>query len=150
MTVAADPSGSKGGSGNPKRKVGIGRVVAVCVGRVRGGPKRSVGQAQLNKNFGLSGDADVGPDSRQVALLDVKDAPAGPKAAWGSLGENLVVEGLPLRDYTLGTKIRIGDVLLELTGLEMVGPLVTAKVCLAGIVTEGDQLVVESEPLRLV
>jgi MOSC domain-containing protein YiiM len=83
-------------------------------------------------------------------LLDVKDAPAGPKAAWGSLGENLVVEGLPLRDYTLGTKIRIGDVLLELTGLEMVGPLVTAKVCLAGIVTEGDQLVVESEPLRLV
>ena len=134
----------------PRDKAGIGRLLAVCAGRVRFGPKRPVGQAQLNKNFGVSGDADVGSDSRQVALLDLRDAPEGAGNPWGSLGENLVVEGLPLRDYPIGTTIRIGDALLELTGPETFGPLVTAKVRLAGIVTEGDQLVVESEPLRLV
>ncbi|MDR2456053.1 MAG: hypothetical protein LBE49_05600 [Deltaproteobacteria bacterium] len=130
---------------------GLGRIVAVCVGRLRGGPKRPVGQAQLAKNFGLSGDADTGPASRQVALLDVRDAPAGAVGPpWGSMGENLVLEGLPLRDYPAGTKMRIGDALLELGGSAEGGPMVCAKVLLAGIVTEGDQASIESLPLRLV
>ena len=134
-----------------------GRVVAVCAGRVRGGPKRSVGQGQLTKNFGLSGDADVGPDSRQVGLLDLRDAPEGGGPPWGASGENLVVEGLSLRDLPIGATLRIGDALLEISGpaepapfsAERLAPasIIAAKVRLAGIVTEGDQVEVETLPL---
>jgi hypothetical protein len=106
-----------------------------------------VGQAQLAKNFGLSGDADTGPLSRQLALLDLARLPAGAAGQpFGSLGENLVAEGLDLAALPPGTTLRIGDALLELAGPLEGGPLVAAKVRLGGIVTEGDQLVVESVP----
>jgi hypothetical protein len=129
---------------------GFGRLLAVCAGRQKGGPKRSVGQAQLARGFGLSGDADAGPGGRQLALLDPAaldpgQAP-GPGSSWGSLGENLVIEGLDLRALPPGTRLRIGDALVELTGPEPGGPLVTARVRLAGIVTAGDQVAVESRP----
>ncbi|MDR1546841.1 MAG: hypothetical protein LBU12_09090 [Deltaproteobacteria bacterium] len=122
------------------------RIIAVCVGDVKGGAKRRVGQAQLAKNFGLSGDADVGPHGRQLALLDQADfaARGEPAAAYGAGGENLVIEGLDLRQLKPGTKLRSGDALMEL--VELLGPerlLYRAKALLAGIVTEGDQIYVE-------
>lgn len=128
-----------------------GRVVAVCVGDRRGGPKRPVGQAQLAKNFGLSGDADTGPSSRQVALLDRRRlAPGAASGPFGALGENLVVDGLDLGALAPGATVRIGDALLEMTGPVPDGPLFSAKVRLPGIVTEGDQIFVESPAPRTV
>jgi MOSC domain-containing protein YiiM len=106
-----------------------------------------VGQAQIAKNFGLSGDADVGPHARQLALLDLDDfsalAVADPTAWYGSSGENMVVEGLGLKNLRPGTRIRSGDALMELVGPEPGGRLFRARAILAGIVTEEDQILVE-------
>ncbi|MDR2442975.1 MAG: hypothetical protein LBE31_05585 [Deltaproteobacteria bacterium] len=124
------------------------RIVAVCVGDVKGGPKRRVGQAQLVKNFGLSGDADSGALGRQVSLLStgLKMAPVGEEQPPGSKGENLAVSGLDLASIKPGTTLRCGDALLEFVGPIEGTSLYQAKVRLAGIVTEGDQLVIEHVP----
>jgi hypothetical protein len=124
------------------------RIVAVCVGGAKGAPKRPVGQAQLVKNFGLSGDADTGPDARQVTLLDRAGYPArgeaNPPPRPGAFGENLLLDGLDLASLAPGTTLRAGDALLVLYGRIPGGPLYGARVRLAGIVTEGEQIVVET------
>ncbi|MDR1083989.1 MAG: hypothetical protein LBP22_03810 [Deltaproteobacteria bacterium] len=126
----------------PKDETG-GRILAVCAGRKIGEPKKSVGQAQLVRNFGLSGDCDAGPGS-QLYLLSQKDFLAlkeiNPALVYGASGENLAVT----MDLTLlppGTRLRSGDALLELTAVK--SPLCGARVILAGIVTEGDPILVE-------
>jgi hypothetical protein len=126
------------------------RITAVCVGDVKGGPKRRVGQAHVAKNFGLSGDADTGPRSRQVALLDLAEflsrSVHQPDLAYGHSGENLVVDGLDFRSLKPGATLRIGDALLEFVGPVAGSQLYQAKARLAGIVTEGDQIVIETNP----
>lgn len=125
-------------------KKAAGKILAVCAGRVIGQPKRSVGQGQLLKNFGLSGDCDTGPGSTQLVLLSQTGpiSPQGPKAAggYGSQGENLAIT-LDLSPFPPGTRLRSQDALIELTGRDP--PLYTARVILPGIVTEGDPIVVE-------
>jgi MOSC domain-containing protein YiiM len=128
-----------------------GRVLAVCISDRKGGPKRRIGQAQLIRNFGLSGDADAGPGNYQVILMDRRYIPFDPEGIkmppYGATGENLVIEGLDLHAMKAGTTLRCGDALLELVGpIVPPGPLFSAKVRLDGIITEDDQIEVEREP----
>jgi MOSC domain-containing protein YiiM len=124
-----------------KNDAQFGRIVAVCAGSQKGAPKRNVGQAQLAKNFGLSGDCDAGPGGHQLALIQRSAYAAdgdGPQK-YGALGENLVVEGIDLASLAPGSNLRSGDALMLLAGPDPAGgPLFHAKVLLAGIVTEGD------------
>ncbi|MDR0354726.1 MAG: hypothetical protein LBJ64_03190 [Deltaproteobacteria bacterium] len=128
----------------------MGQIVAICVGDLKGGPKRRVGQAQLARNFGLSGDADAGAHGRQVALLDEADylseRALDPNRSFGAAGENLVVSGLDLRALNKGATLRSGDALIEFVGPIAGGRLFEAKARLAGIITEGDQILVETNP----
>jgi MOSC domain-containing protein YiiM len=120
-----------------------GRILAVCAGRKIGEPKKSVGQAQLVRNFGLSGDCEAEPGG-QLYLLSQKDFLAlkriNPALIYGISGENLAVT-MDLTPLPPGTRLRSGDALLELTTVK--SPLYRARVILAGIVTEGDQILVE-------
>ncbi|MDR1607819.1 MAG: hypothetical protein LBT38_05345 [Deltaproteobacteria bacterium] len=118
-----------------------GRILSVSLSS-QPGPKRSVGQAQLVKNHGLNGDL----DSRNhfLTLLAETDFLAQkalkPDLKPGALGENLLVT-LTLNHLPLGQRLRSGDALLELT--ESLNPLFRARVILDGIVTEGDQIILE-------
>jgi MOSC domain-containing protein YiiM len=118
-----------------------GRLLAVCVSD-RPGPKRDVGQAQLVKNHGVNGDLDS--LAHFLTLLSEKDYLAlkaqQPDLIYGALGENLVVS-LELTHLRPGQRLRSGDALIELT--ERSEPLHRARVILNGIVTVGDQIVVE-------
>jgi MOSC domain-containing protein YiiM len=120
------------------------RVLAICAGRQKGQPKRNVGQGQLLKNFGLSGDCDTGPNSNQLLLVSLNDwtrqKDQKPDLVYGALGENLVVS-LDLTHLPSGTRLRSGDALMELTQADP--PFYAAKVILAGIVTEGDPIIIE-------
>jgi TatD DNase family protein len=119
-------------------------VAAVCAGRETGRPKKNIGQAQLLKNFGLSGDCDAGPAGPQLQLMSLGDFNLQkaelPHLLFGQLGENLVVT-LDLAHLSPGTRLRAGDALLELSSASP--PLYQAKVILPGIVTEGDTINVE-------
>lgn len=97
----------------------MGKVVAICTSAVRGVQKESCKQAQFDKDWGIRGDAHAGRWHRQVSLLPAEEIAAfnekGAGVQPGAFGENLVVEGIGLRRLPVGTLLRCGDVLLELT-----------------------------------
>ena len=97
----------------------MGKVLAVCTSERRGLQKENVGTARFVPNHGVEGDAHAGDWHRQVSLLDAEKIDAfrakGADVDFGAFGENLVVEGFDFRALPVGTLLRCGDVLLELT-----------------------------------
>jgi molybdenum cofactor synthesis domain-containing protein len=75
--------------------------------------------AVLRENHGIEGDAHAGNWHRQVSLLGLEKIEAfrakGADVEFGAFGENLVIEGFDFRHLPVGTRFRIGDVLLEMT-----------------------------------
>ena len=96
-----------------------GVIRAVCTSDVRGVPKRDVRSAYLELGWGLAGDAHGGDWHRQVSLLSydkVRDFNAqGAEVHHGDFGENLVVEGIDFRILPVGTRLRSGEAVLEIT-----------------------------------
>lgn len=97
------------------------RVVAVCISEKRGTKKTCIWQGQLEKNFGLVGDAHSGSSShRQVSLLAIESVrkmeEKGLKAVPGIFAENITTEGIELLSLKPGSKISVGDeAVLEIT-----------------------------------
>lgn len=97
----------------------MGKVIAVCTSPARGTAKQNVGQAVFRVGHGIEGDAHAGNWHRQVSLLSYDKVQAfnarGAAVTDGAFGENLLVEGFDFRALPVGTLLRCGDVLLELT-----------------------------------
>ena len=97
----------------------MGKIRAVCISEKKGTAKTSVGRAMAIQNFGLEGDAHAGNWHRQVSLLPYEEIEAfkaeGAKVQDGSFGENLITEGIKLRTLSVGTLLKINNVLLEVT-----------------------------------
>lgn len=96
-----------------------GRVVAVCTSVRTGVPKRPVDEGILRVNWGIEGDAHAGEWHRQVSLLAMesieKMRAAGLKVKPGSFAENITTEGLVLYELPIGTQMRLGTALAEVT-----------------------------------
>lgn len=97
----------------------MGKIRAVCISREKGTAKSSVGRALAIEDFGLENDAHAGKWHRQVSLLPYEEIEKfkaeGAPVTDGSFGENLITEGLKLRELPLGTRLRAGGALLEVT-----------------------------------
>ncbi|MDO4483291.1 MAG: molybdopterin-binding protein [Clostridia bacterium] len=97
----------------------MGKVMAVCMSTQVGTQKQNVGAAEFDVNHGLAGDAHAGTWHRQVSLLSADKIEEfnkrGANVVYGAFGENLVVEGMDFRALPVGTLLRCGDVLLEMT-----------------------------------
>lgn len=97
----------------------MGKVLAVCTSAVRGVQKENQGAARFIAGYGLDGDAHAGDWHRQVSLLSADEIAAfnarGAAVEPGAFGENLIVEGIDFRTLPVGTLLRCGDVLLEVT-----------------------------------
>jgi MOSC domain-containing protein YiiM len=96
------------------------RIVAVCTSKEKGQRKIDVGQAELQKGFGLVGDAHGGDWHRQVSLLAIesidKMRAAGLDVGPGDFAENLTTQGVNLYSLPVGTRLRVGhSVLLEMS-----------------------------------
>jgi MOSC domain-containing protein YiiM len=96
-----------------------GKIVAVCTSKNKGERKINVGKAKLLVGLGLEGDAHAGFQHRQVSLLDLqsieKMLAKGLQVKPGDFAENLTTSGLDLPALPIGTKLKIGDVLLEVS-----------------------------------
>ena len=96
-----------------------GKVVAVCTSERQGTPKRDVGHGQLQVDWGLVGDAHAGPWHRQVSLLAwesiEKMRARGLNVRAGSFAENITTQGLELHTLPVGTRLRVGTALVEVT-----------------------------------
>lgn len=96
-----------------------GKVVAVCVSDKKGVVKKNVGSGVLRVNWGLEGDAHAGDWHRQVSLLAWESIETmrakGLKVKEGSFAENITTEGLELHTLAVGTQMRLGTALVEVT-----------------------------------
>ncbi len=96
-----------------------GKVIAVCISEKKGTQKTEVPSITLKPEWGIINDAHAGNWHRQVSLLaleKIEDFRArGASVDFGAFGENIIVEGFDLKTLPVGTRFRIGDVLLELT-----------------------------------
>lgn len=97
----------------------MGKIIGICISDRRGIQKTEVGEADIVEGWGIEGDAHGGNWHRQVSLLSYEKIEEfrarGAEIDLGAFGENLVIEGYDFRSLPVGTRFRIGDVLLELT-----------------------------------
>ena len=95
------------------------KVVAVCISEKKGTMKFEVPEIQLKKKHGIVGDAHAGDWHRQVSLLGnesvEKMKKTFPDIPLGAFAENILTEGITLYELPIGTRLRVGEALLELT-----------------------------------
>ena len=97
-----------------------GVVRTVCISERKGEQKRPVAAVLLRPHHGIVGDAHAGDWHRQVSLLAKESVdrlqekvpfPLLP----GAFAENILCEGIPLSSLPVGTRLRIGTALCEVT-----------------------------------
>lgn len=146
-----------------------GSVVAVCLSDRTGIPKKPVAEGILKVEWGLEGDAHAGPWHRQVSLLAIesiqKMRAKGLNVHPGSFAENITTEGLELDTLPIGTRLRLGTALVEVTQIgkechtkcaiyQAAGDCVMpregifVKVLEAGTVRAGDPIEILENPLQ--
>lgn len=148
----------------------MGKVLAVCTSEKRGIQKSNVNSAHFSVDWGIDTDAHAGNWHRQISLLSADKIEdfnkKGADVIPGAFGENLVVEGFDFRNLPVGTLLRCGDVLLEMTQIgkechthcaiyhkmgDCIMPRegVFARVLEPGTISVGDEMVIEErkEPL---
>lgn len=142
----------------------MGKVLAVCTSEKRGIQKQDVGTGVFSPDWGIEGDAHGGHWHRQISLLSadrIEDFNRkGAGVAPGAFGENLVVEGFDFSSLPVGTLLRCGGVLLEITQIgkechnhcaiyQKMGDCIMpregvfARVLEPGSITRGDEMTVE-------
>ncbi len=142
----------------------MGTIKAICISEKKGTQKHSIDSVRFIENFGLEGDAHGGTWHRQVSLLNserIEDfRQKGAQVDFGDFGENLVVEGIDFRALPVGSLLRCGDVLLEMTQIgkechshcaiyHAVGDCIMpregvfARVLTGGVICVGDEMMIE-------
>lgn len=96
-----------------------GRVVAISVSRKKGIPKTNVPRAILRAAWGIEGDIHAGDWHRQVSLLALESIERmrrkGLSLRPGAFAENITTEGIELDRCSVGDRILLGGVELEVT-----------------------------------
>lgn len=97
----------------------MGEILAICISEKKGTLKNEVSEANFIEDFGIENDAHAGKWHRQVSLLGFEKIDEfrkkGANVDFGAFGENLVIEGIELEKLPIGQKIKVGNVLLEVT-----------------------------------
>ncbi|MEG0391268.1 MAG: MOSC domain-containing protein [Anaerovoracaceae bacterium] len=96
------------------------KVKAVCISEKKGEQKHAVDKIQVKEDHGIVGDAHAGNWHRQVSLLAVESVEKVQKVLdftleAGAFAENILTEGIELFTLPIGTKMKIGDSLCEVT-----------------------------------
>ncbi|MBR3173007.1 MAG: molybdenum cofactor biosynthesis protein [Eubacterium sp.] len=97
----------------------MGVIKAICISEEKGTLKKNIDECMLIENFGLENDAHAGSE-RQVSLLSYEIENAffiknELDLEAGVFGENLLVSGFDFKKKAVGTKLKCGDVVLEIT-----------------------------------
>lgn len=96
------------------------KIAAICISEIRGIQKHEIPEAYLRAGHGIEGDAHAGSWHRQVSLLSVDSvAKLQEKLDFelkhGAFAENILVEGMAVHTLPVGTHLRIGEALCEVT-----------------------------------
>jgi len=140
------------------------KVIAVNISEEKGVVKHPIEKGFFKVNHGLEGDAHAGNWHRQVSFLGTEsiekmNALGIMALNPGKFAENITTEGMILYELSVGTKLKIGEVTLEVTQIgkechlgceirKMVGDCVMpregifAKVLCDGYIKAGDEILV--------
>ena len=94
-------------------------VKAVCISEKKGTRKIEVPSIKVVINHGIVGDAHAGNWHRQISLLAKESidklSDLGVTLTPGIFAENIVTEGIELVSLAVGTRLKVGNSLLEVT-----------------------------------
>ena len=96
------------------------RILAVCISEKKGEQKHPVAEIRLVPHVGIPGDAHAGDWHRMVSVLSAESVRRlQEKIAFpllpGAFAENVLVEGIEVSRLPVGTRLRIGSALCEVT-----------------------------------
>lgn len=94
-------------------------VIAVCISERKGTRKHEVPSIRVQCGHGIVGDAHAGNWHRQISLLAEESVDKmralGLTLQPGDFAENILTRGLELKSLPIGTRLRVGETLLEVT-----------------------------------
>ena len=98
----------------------MGKVISVNISERKGMIKHPVEKIELKINHGIVNDAHAGDWHRQISLLDLSSFDkmhnrASVELKPGIFAENITTEGIDLWHLPVGTRLEIGETLLEIT-----------------------------------
>lgn len=98
----------------------IGKVIEINRSEKKGVIKEPIGEGKFVENFGLEKDAHGGNWHRQVSLLGIEsfrkmEALGIEGLKYGMFAENITTEGIILYELPVGTKLKIGETVQEVT-----------------------------------
>lgn len=95
------------------------KVLSVCISETKGTKKLPVPYIDVKVNHGIVSDAHAGNWHRQISLLAVESVDTmrnlGLNLSAGDFAENIVTRGISLKTLPIGTKLSIGEAVLEVT-----------------------------------
>ncbi len=96
-----------------------GKIVALNVSKEKGERKTPVAFVELRENHGIVGDGHAGDWHRQVSLLAMesihKMQKLGLDVGAGDFAENMTTEGIDLVSIPVGTRLVLGETIMEVT-----------------------------------
>lgn len=95
------------------------QVVSVNISEKKGTVKREVPEIQLKLRHGIAGDAHAGDWHRQISLLAEESVDKMrsllPDLPPGAFAENINTRGIELKTLPVGTRLRLGETVVEVT-----------------------------------
>lgn len=96
------------------------KVLAVNISEIKGVPKQEIEKGYFQVDHGLVGDAHAANWHRQVSLLGTESVDKLRAAGIANLGagifaENITTEGIILYELPIGTRLKIGETVMEVT-----------------------------------
>lgn len=98
----------------------VGLVEAIFINKQKGMPRELIQEGRFKENFGLVGDIKSGSSDRQVSLLSLEsreqligDYSKG--LCTNRFHETIKVKGINLYEFSIGTKLMIGETIQEIT-----------------------------------
>lgn len=140
------------------------KVIAINISEKKGEVKHPIEKGYFKENHGLEGDAHAGDWHRQVSLLgkesiDKMKMVDAVGFCTGKFAENITTEGIILFELPIGTKLKIGETIMEVTQIgkechqgcairQLVGDCIMpregifTRVLTGGFIQAGDELTV--------
>jgi MOSC domain-containing protein YiiM len=141
------------------------KILAINISETKGVIKHPIEKGYFKVDHGLVGDAHAGKWHRQVSLLAEESIEKMKKLgvkglSYGTFAENLTTEGIVLHELPVGTVLRVGEVVMEVTQIgkechlgcairNQVGDCIMpregifTKILKEGWIKPGDEIVVE-------
>jgi len=98
----------------------VAKVAAINISEIRGIQKHEIPEAFLKEDWGIEGDAHAGNWHRQVSLLakesiDKSKGLPTDGLCHGVFAENLTTEGIELHTLPVGTRLQVGECIIEIS-----------------------------------